>query len=136
MKNCVIAADFARNGTVIEASNGIINLSDIMASANAVSYVSFISAVKSRLSIKNTSVSANADTSVIISADGGNISAQKNDFIVTGGNGRVAELFGVKATFKDNSFKARLTNTTSKIQPIYVNKATKLVDENNSVQGF
>ena len=67
-----------------------------MASANAVSYVSFISAVKSRLSIKNTSVSANADTSVIISADGGNVTASKNDFIVTGGNGRVAELFGVK----------------------------------------
>ena len=81
-------------------------------------------------------VSANADTSVIISADGGNLTAQKNDFMVTGGNGRVAELFGVKATFKDNHFKARLTNTTSKIQPVYVNKATKLVDENNSVQGF
>ena len=136
MKNCVIAADFARTGTVIDASNGIINLSDVMASANAVSYVSFISAVKSRLSIKNTSVSANADTSVIISADGGNVTASKNDFIVTGGNGRVAELFGVKASFKDNNFKARLTNTTSKIQPLYVNKATKLVDENNSVQGF
>ena len=136
MKNCVIAADFARNGTVIEASNGIINLSDVMASTNAVSYTSFISAVKSRISIKNTSVSTNADTCVIISADGGNLTAQKNDFMVTGGNGRVAELFGVKATFKDNHFKARLTNTTSKIQPVYVNKATKLVDENNSVQGF
>ena len=136
MKNCVISADFARNGTVIEASNGIINLSDVMVSANSVSYVSFISAVKSRLSIKNSSVSTNADTSVIISADGGNVTAQKNDFIVSGGNGRVAELFGVKANFKDNHFKARLSNTTSKIQPLYVNKATKLVDENNSVQGF
>ena len=32
--------------------------------------------------------------------------------------------------------KARLTNTASKIQPVYVNKATRLVDENNSLQGF
>ena len=136
MKNCVIAADFTRNGTVIDASNTILNISDTMVSANAVSYVSFIAAVKSRISIKNSSVSTNADTSVIISADGGNVSAQKNEFLVSGGNGRIAELFGVKAAFKENNFKARLTNTTSKIQPLYVNKATKLTEEKNSVQGF
>ena len=136
MKNCVIAADFARNGTVIDASNGIINISDTIASTKAVSYISFISAVKSRISIVNSSISTNADTSVIISADGGNVSAQKNDFIVTGGNGRIAELFGLTASFKDNTFKARLTNTTSKIQPLYTNKQTKLTDENNNLQGF
>ena len=136
LQNCVIAADFTRNGTVIDASNAIINISDTMVSANAVSYVSFIAAVKSRLSIKNSSVSTNADTSVIISADGGNVTAVKNEFLVSGGNGRIAELFGVKANFKENNFKARLTNKTSKIQPLYVNKATKLTDEKNIIQGF
>lgn len=136
MKNCVIAADFTRNGTVIDASNAIINISDTMVSANAVSYASFIAAVKSRISIRNSSVSTNADTSVIISADGGNVTAQKNDFLVSGGNGRIAELFSVKAAFIENNFKARLTNTTSKIQPLYVNKATKLTDEKNILQGF
>lgn len=136
MKNCVIGADFARNGTVIDSTNGIINISDTIASANAVSYVSFLSAVKSRLTLKNSSLSTNAETSVIISADGGNITAQKNELLVTGGTGRIAELFGVTASFKDNSFKARLTNSTSKIQPIYVNKAAKLTEEKNSVQGF
>lgn len=136
MKNCIISADYARNGTVIDASNGIINISDTMVSANAVSYVSFIAAVKSRLSIKNSSISINADTGVIISADGGNVSASKNEFLVSGGNGRIAELLSLTASFKDNSFKARLTNTTSKIQPLYVNKATKLTDEKNTVQGF
>ena len=112
------AADFTRNGTVIDASNAIINISDTMVSANAVSYASFIAAVKSRISIRNSSVSTNADTSVIISADGGNVTAQKNDFLVSGGNGRIAELFSVKAAFIENNFKARLTNTTSKIQPL------------------
>jgi hypothetical protein len=136
MKDCMIGAEFTRNGTVIDATNGIVNISDTIASANAVSYVSFISSVKSRITIKNSSISANAETGVIISADGGNVTAQKNEFLVTGGNGRIAELFGVNASFKENSFKARLTNTTSKIQPIYVNKATKLTDEKNSVQGF
>ncbi len=136
MKNCVIGAEFSRNGTVIDASNSIINISDSIASANAVSYVSFISAVKSRMSVKNTSVSTNAETSVVISANGGNITSQKNDFTVTGANGRIAELFGVKAVFRENSFKAHLSNTTSKNQPLYVNKATKLTQENNSLQGF
>ena len=136
MKNCVIGADFARNGTVIDSTNAIINISDTMASANAVSYVSFISAVKSRLTIKTSSINTNAETSVIISADGGNITAQRNEFLVTGGTGRIAELFGVTAAFKDNNFKARLSNNTSKIQPIYANKAAKLTDEKNSVQGF
>ncbi len=136
MKNCVIGADFARNGTVIDATNAIINISDTMASANAVSYVSFISSVKSRLSLKSSSLNTNAETSVIISADGGNIVAQRNEFLVTGGTGRIAELFGVTAAFKDNNFKARLSNNASKVQPIYTNKAAKLTDEKNSVQGF
>ncbi len=136
MKNCMISADFARNGTVIDANNGIINISDTMVSANAVSYISFISGVKSRISIKNSSISANADTSVVISADGGNVTAQKNEFFVSGSNGRIAELFGLTASFTDNSFKARLSNKSSKIQPIYVNKATKLSEDNNRVQGF
>lgn len=136
MKNCIIAADFARNGTVIDATNGIINLSETMASASAVSYVSFISAVKSRLNLRNSSISTNAETSVVISADGGNITAQKNEFLVSGGTGRIAELFGVTASFKENNFKARLTNNASKIQPIYSNKASKLTEEKNSMQGF
>ena len=117
-------------------THSIINISDTIASANAVSYVSFISAVKSRITIKNSSITTNAETSVICSADGGNITAQKNDLLVTGGNGRIAELFGVTASFKDNSFKARLSNSASKIQPIYANKASKLTEEKNSVQGF
>ena len=72
----------------------------------------------------------------MISADGGNITAQKNEFLVSGGTGRIAELFGVTASFKENNFKARLTNNASKIQPIYSNKASKLTEEKNSMQGF
>lgn len=136
MKDCIIGTEFARNGTVIDASNAIINISDTMASANAVSYVSFISAVKSRISLKKSSINTNAETSVVVSANGGNVNAQKNEFTVNGGNGRVAELFGVTAVFKDNRFKANLQNNTSKTVPLYVNKATKLTDEKNSVQGF
>ena len=136
MINCVVGVDFAKNGTVIDAYNAIINISDTMASANAVSYVSFVSSVKSRFTVRNSSFSTNAETSVVISADGGNITAQKNEFFVSGGSGRIAELFGVTASFKDNIFKARLSNKNTQIQPIYVNKAAKLTDEKNTVQGF
>ena len=136
MKNCVISAEFARNGTIIDASNAIININDTMASAIATSYVSFISAVKSRITIKKTSVNTNAETSVVISANGGNITAQNNELAVSGGSGRIAELFGVSAEFRDNKFKSFLSNSTGKTIPLYVNKATKLTDQNNSVQGF
>ena len=136
MKNCVIGTEFGRTGTVIDASNAIINISDTIASSNAVSYASFISSVKSRISIRDSSINTNAETSVVISANGGNITSQKSEFMVSGLNGRIAELFGLTASFTDNKFKANLSNKTSKNQPLYVNKATRLTDENNSVQGF
>ena len=136
MKNCVIGTEFGRTGTVIDASNAIINISDTIASSNAVSYASFIASVKSRISIRDSSINTNAETSVVISANGGNISSQKSEFMVSGSNGRIAELFGLTASFTDNKFKANLSNNTSKNKPLYVNKATKLTEENNSVQGF
>ena len=136
MNNCVISADFGRTGTVIDASNAIINIADTIVSANSISYASFISSVKTRLSIRDSSISTNAETSVVLSANGGNITAQKNEFTVSGSNGRVAELFGVTAAFRENKFKANISNTTSKNQPLYVNKSTKLTEEKNSVQGF
>ena len=136
MKECMIGTEFAKSGNVIDAYNSIVNISDTIASVNAVSYVSFISAVKSRLTIKKSSLSTNADTSVVISANGGSVTAGKNDFAVSGTNGRIAELFGVKADFRENNFKSHLTNTTSQIQPLYVNKSTKLTDEKNTIQGF
>lgn len=136
LKDCVIGADFNKNGTVIDSFNSIVNITDTMASANAVSYVSFISAVKSRLSFKNSSINTNADTSVVISADGGSINALNNEFMISGGTGRIAELFGVKAAFKNNTFKARLTNAKTKILPLYADKAATLTDEKNIRQGF
>ena len=136
MKDCMIGNEFAKSGNVIDAYNSIVNISDTIASVNAVSYVSFISAVKSRITIKKSSLSTNADTSVVISANGGSVTASKNDFMVSGTNGRIAELFGVKADFRENNFKSHLTNTTSQVQPLYVNKSTKLIDEKNTIQGF
>ncbi len=136
MKNCMIGAEYSKNGTLIDSNNSIINISDTIASVNAISYTSFISAVKSRLTIRNSSLSTSAETSVVLSLDGGNISSQKNEFMVSGGNGRIAELFGVKASFKENTFKAHLSNSSGNNLPLYVNKASKLTEEKNIVQGF
>ncbi len=136
MKDCVIGADFTKTGNMIDSYNSIVNISDTIASVNAASYVAFISSVKSRITIKKSSLNTNADTSVVISANGGSLSASKNEFMVSGGSGRVAELFGVNADFKENIFKSHLTNGTSQINPIYVNKATKLIEEKNTIQGF
>ena len=50
--------------------------------------------------------------------------------------GRIAELFGVTASFKENTFKAHLSETAGNNQPLFVNKATKLTQEKNEIQGF
>ena len=59
-----------------------------------------------------------------------------NDFMVSGSQGRIAELFGVTASFKENTFKAHLSETAGNNQPLFVNKATKLTQEKNEIQGF
>ena len=136
MKNCVIDAQFSKNGTVIDSYNSILNISDTIASSSAVTYVSFISAVKSRMTINSCSLSSNAETCVVISADNGNINAKRNEFLINGGSGRIAELFSVKALFVENTFKARLSDSSNKNQPIYFDKATKLTDSKNERSGF
>ncbi len=136
MKNCMIGAEYSKNGTIVDSNNSIINISDTIASVTAVSYTSFISAVKSRLSIRNSSLSTSAETSVVLSMDGGNVSSFNNEFMVSGGNGRIAELFGVKASFRENTFKAHLSNSSGNNQPLYVNKSAKLTEDKNIVQGF
>lgn len=136
MKNCTIGVDFARNGSLIDSYNSIINISDSIAGITAGSYASFISAVKSRLSVKKCSVSTAADTSVIISSSEGNTSLIDNNLLVAGNSGRIAEFFGVKANCSKNTYKAQLKNTTEKVVPVFCNETTKLTGSDNITYGF
>lgn len=136
LNGCQIGVDFATNGTIVDSFNSIVNITDSIVSANAISYVSFISSVKSRLNIQKSSVTTSADVNVIISANEGNVSACENNFTVAGHSGRVAELFGVKAEFTNNKFTTLLTNGGEQLVPIYQDEKTVLTQDNNTVYGF
>lgn len=136
IKDCIISADFTKNGTIIDSYNSIINISDTIGSANAISYASFISSVKSRLNIKNSSLSTNASTNVVISANGGTVASTGNTFTVSGKSGRIAELFDVKASFVQNKYKSNIKDSVTLITPVYKNKNTKLTEKDNEQSGF
>ena len=136
IKDCIISADFTKNGTIIDSYNSIINISDTIGSANAISYASFISSVKSRLNIKNSSLSTNASTNVVISANGGTVASTGNTFTVSGKSGRIAELFDVKASFVQNKYKSNIKDSVTLIAPVYKNKNTKLTEKDNEQSGF
>ncbi len=135
IKNVTFALNFTSNGSVIDAFNSIVNISDSIASANAIKYLSFITSVKSRLSIKKSQLSTSAETSVIISANEGNLNASENEFTVSGKMGRIAELFKVKAKLTSNKFKGEL-KTDTLIEPVYTNSPANLILSENEIYGF
>jgi len=136
MNNCTIGVEVAKNGTVIDSYNSIVNISDSIVGVTSGTYASFISSVKSRLSIRKCSISTAGDTSVIISASEGNASLTENNLLVSGNSGRIAELFGVKANFTKNNFKAQLKNSSEKIIPVFCNDATVITQADNIQYGF
>ncbi len=135
VKNCTMALNFNSNGNVIDAYNSIVNISDSIVSANAYKYASFISSVKSRLSVKKSQISTSADTAVIISANDGSLNASENSFMVSGKAGRIAELFGVKAKISENKFTGQI-KSTALVQPVFSNSANNLTLTDNEIYGF
>lgn len=133
--NCEGAVECAKNGTFIDAYKSVINMSDSIISLSAVSYVSFISAVKSHIFLKASTVSASADTCVLISANEGDLSVTNNSLKVSGKTGRIAELFGAEALFEKNNLNAQLSKKT-KMSAIYADKAATYTDSQNLTYGF
>lgn len=136
MKNCTVGFDFIKNGTFIDTYNSIVNISDSILAINSGTYASLLSSVKSRISIKDTIVSVSAETAVVISANEGYATISNNTLSVSGVSGRISELFGVKATVTDNTFKAQLQNSSENLIPVYTNSSTTLTYSGNILYGF
>lgn len=136
LNNCMINATFAENGTVIDSNSSIVNINNSIAAVISTGYSSFISGSKSRITVKNSSVSANAETCVLVSATGGNVVLNENNLTCTGSSLRIAELFGVKAEISKNKFKLHSVKKGTKQAPIYVNKSTVLVEQDNEKIGY
>lgn len=136
LNNCQLGFDFEKNGTVIDSVNSIVNVFETFVSINALSYVSFISSVKSRISVQKSVVTASADVNVVISANEGVVTSRDNSYTVAGQSGRVSELFSVKASFINNKFKTVLSNETQVINPIYKDENTELTEQENQIIGL
>ena len=136
LNNCQLGFDFAKNGSVIDSVNSIVNVFDTIVSANAISYVSFISSVKSRINVQKSVVTTSADVNVVISANDGVVTSRDNSYTVAGRSGRVSELFSVKASFINNKFKTVLSNGAQVINPIYQDDNTELIEQENQIIGL
>lgn len=136
LDNCMISANFPVNGVVIDSYNSIINIKNTIGAVTSLSYASLISSVKSRITIKDSSISVNADTCVLISATNGNADITKNNLSATGRSLRIAELYGVKADITNNKFKLHNLEKTSKQSPIFINSATVLLEKDNEKLGY
>lgn len=134
--DCTFISNFSKNGTLIDSYNSIINISNTIGVVNSVTYASFISGVKSRINLKNTAVSVNSDTAVVISATNGNVNVEYSQLTISCSNGRIAELFGVKAEFIKNRFSLNQSGIKDSVVPIYVNSKTTLVERDNEKNGF
>ena len=136
LRNCELSAAFYQNGSVIDSYNSILTISDLIASANSVSYVAFISGVKSRIKLSKSVIAASADTSTIISSSEGTFEAVKNSLSVTGRSGRIAELFGVRAKMTGNKLRGNFTSYDSVPEAIFTSKDTVLYQADNEILGF
>ncbi len=113
ISNCQISALFDTNGLFTEAIRSSVNVKGTIASVSAGLYASFVSGVRTNLSIVNSSINASAPTSVVISLNQGDVNMNNNSFKISGDKGRIAEFFAVTGSLSSNNYKANLRNSSN-----------------------
>lgn len=137
LRRCEIAASFGESGTVIDADSSVVSLSDSGVTAVADVYASALSAVNSRISVRDSRISTVAETSVNFSAQGGTFELTRTSCRVTGGLGRIAELFDTQSAVTENAFAADLKGAQSSGEPVYMDSRTVSANfSGNVVTGF
>lgn len=134
--DCLLYGDFEKNGTILEAMNSNVYVDKSICAVACSSYASFISSVKSKISIKNTKLNTSADTCVVISMSEGQIDCKDNTFKISGKTGRIAELFGVTGSFNHNVFKAELSKVSKSIVPVFTENKSNVALVDNENYGF
>ena len=106
-----------------------------IASVSADSYGSFISGLKSKINIQDSSINVTSDICVTLSLNQGDVKLSNNSFRVTGSKGRVAELFSMEGSIVSNSFKSSLKNPGN-TAAVYADVNSKVTQEKNDSNGF
>ena len=135
LDSCQISALFGKDGLFIEAARSSVNLDTTIASVSATSYASFISGIKSKINIQNSSVNITSDTCVTLSLNQGDINLVNNSFKVTGSKGRITELFSVTGNLRSNSFKAALKGQPN-ARAVYTDGKCQVQQEKNDTNGW
>ena len=135
INSCQISALFNKDGLFAEAVRSSVNLNATIASVSATSYASFISGIKSKVNIQNSSVNITGQTCVTLSLNQGDVNLINNSFKITGNKGRIAELFAVDGLVRSNMFKASLRGS-SNAAAVYTDKNCQVTQESNDSNGW
>ena len=135
INKCQIAALFDANGLFAEAIRSSVNVNGTIASVSSSVYASFISGIKTNVTIKNSSINTAAPTSVVVSLNQGDVYFNNNSFKISGEKGRVAEFFAVNGSLVSNNYKASLRNS-SNAAPVYADKKSNIKQTNEDSYGF
>lgn len=135
INGCQISAQFEKDGLFAEAVRSSVNINGTLGAVNASSYASFVSGIKSKLSVQDSSINVTSDTCVTFSWSQGDVKIVNNSFKVSGRKGRIAEFFGADGFIQSNSFKASLKNAGN-TAAVYLDKDCNIKQENNIINGF
>lgn len=134
--DCLIYAEFEKNGTVIDSYNSVVYFDDSICATISNLYTSFITGVGSKIFIKKSNISASSQTAVLLSFSDSQINCTENTFSVNCKRGRIAECFNTEGSFSKNEFKGEISNLTNTSNPIFVDEKSSISLTENVNYGF
>lgn len=135
MNNCQIAALFGKNGSFIDAYQSSVNLNNTIGSVSAGNYCSFVTGIRSRVTSHESFINVCGQTCVVFTLNESKLELKDNSFKVTGGMGRIAELFGTTGTVSNNIFNSELSEA-GKSSALYKDSASSIKENGNEQYGF
>lgn len=135
LTNCQLSAQFGKNGTLIDGFSSSVNIKNDIIAISSKIYSSCVSGVKTKLKVQNSSINLTSDTAVAFSLNEGDISMKNNSLKIIGKKGRIGELFDVKGSVTDNSFRGQLEKTDNSF-PVFKDAKSSLNEANNEYYGF
>lgn len=134
--DCLIYAEFEKNGTVIDSYNSVVYFDDSICATISNLYTSFITGIGSKILIKKSNISASSQTAVLLSFSDSQINCAENTFSVNCKRGRIAECFKTEGSFSKNEFKGEISNLANTVNPIFVDEKSSISLVDNETYGF
>lgn len=135
--SCEIVGIFGDNGTGLNASNSVVELSGSGLTVQSDLYACAASCVDSKLLLHGCRVSAVSQTSVNFSVTGGQFELRDSSCRVTAHLGRIAELVGSNARITGNTYTGEFDGRLRASSPVWSDRDTLLIeDKENFSEGF